>query len=83
MIVHLELFGSQDIFGKKFEFSRVNVADGLSASAVLCMGEGKERFPLALINEASVIFCSKIDKSETRISLENDMYLPFLKKFKK
>ena len=74
--------GKPDIFGKKFKFSRVNIADGLAASAVLCMGEGSERFPLALIENAPVVFCSRINKSETKIALKDDMYLPFLKKFK-
>lgn len=74
--------GTPDIFGKKFEFSKVNVADGLSASAVLCMGEGREKFPLALIENAPVVFSPKIKKDETSIKLKDDMYLPFLKKFK-
>ena len=35
--------GTPDIFGRKFKFSRTNVADSLATSAVLVMGEGNEQ----------------------------------------
>ena len=41
--------GKPDIFGRKFKFSRTNVADSLATAAVLVMGEGNERQPLAII----------------------------------
>src|SRR3989344_2776882 len=40
--------GTPDIFGRKFKFSRTNIADGLAAAAVLVMGEGNEQQPLAI-----------------------------------
>ena len=35
--------GRPDIFGRKFKFSRVNVADSLATAAVFVMGEGREQ----------------------------------------
>jgi coenzyme F420-0:L-glutamate ligase len=75
--------GKPDLFKRKFKFSRTNVADGLAAAAVVEMGEGSERQPLAIITGASVVFRSKISKKETIIPLKDDMYLPFLVKLKK
>ena len=66
--------GKGDIFGRKFVFSRSNIADGLSAAAVLAMGEGSERFPLALIENDPVEFSEKVSKKELLIRLKNDMY---------
>lgn len=72
--------GTPDIFGRKFKFSRVDVADSLAAAAVLLMGEGRERQPLAVIEEVPVEFCEKIKRGELKISLKDDMYRPlFLK----
>jgi coenzyme F420-0:L-glutamate ligase len=68
--------GKPDIFGRPFHFSRTNVADGLAAAAVLVMGEGSERLPLALITKAPVVFCSRVSPKELNIPLEDDMYQP-------
>lgn len=72
--------GSRDIFGRKFIYSRANVADGLSAAAVLAMGEGKERQPLALIQNPPVEFSEKARFSEPMISIKDDMYQPLFSK---
>jgi len=69
--------GKPDIFGRKFKFSRVNIADSLATAAVLMMGEGAELCPLALIEKAPICFCEKVNRRELRINLENDMYRPF------
>src|SRR3989344_1870339 len=37
-----------DIFGRKFKFSRVDIADSVATAAVLVMGEGREKQPLAI-----------------------------------
>jgi len=68
--------GTRDIFGRKFKFSRTNVADSLATAAVLVMGEGNERYPLAVIEQAPVQFCQRIDRKELSISIEDDMYRP-------
>lgn len=65
-----------DIFGRKFKFSRSNVADGLAAAAVLVMGEGREQQPLAIIEDAPIEFCEKIHRKELLIDIQDDMYRP-------
>lgn len=47
--------GQPDVFGRKLEVSQSNIAGGLAAAAVLCMGEGNEQTPIALINEVPFV----------------------------
>jgi len=78
--------GKPDIFGRKFHFSRVNVADSLATSAVFVMGEGNEQYPLAIIEdieEASVKFREKVLRKEVIIGIEDDMYKPFFTQWRK
>lgn len=72
--------GKPDLFGKKFIYSRTNVADTLAAAAILEMGEGSERQPLALITGAPVEFIARVNRGETKIDLEDDMYRPLFRK---
>ena len=74
--------GKKDLFGKKMNISRTNIADSLATAAALVMGEGAERQPLALITDAPVVFTEKTNKREISISQKDDMYGPFLKKLK-
>jgi len=69
--------GTKDIFGRTFHYSQVNVVDSLAAAAVLAMGEGDEKRPLAVITDAPVAFSDVVDRNEVHIPLEDDMYLPF------
>jgi dihydrofolate synthase / folylpolyglutamate synthase len=71
--------GKKDIFGRRFKFSTVNIADSLATAAVLCMGEGNERQPLALITEAPVEFKEKTSSRELRIAPDKDMFYPIFK----
>ena len=75
--------GKSDIFKRKFEFSRVDVADGLAASAVLAMGEGNEQQPLAVIQNAPIEFCEKNSPKELYIDPKEDMYSPLFIKLSK
>lgn len=75
--------GKPDIFGRKFHFERVGVADGLATAAMIAMGDGDEQQPLALITGAPVEFAEKVDRSELIIPAEEDLYLPFLKEIPK
>ena len=68
--------GKKDIFKRVLKFSRTDIADSLATSAVLCMGEGNEQQPLALITNASVEFIEKVDKKELFIDPKEDLYLP-------
>lgn len=68
--------GERDIFGRVMRMSQTDVADSLATAAVLPMGEGRERQPLALITDAPVEFSEKINKKELRINPKDDLYLP-------
>lgn len=76
--------GKKDIFGRKFVCERANLADGLAAMAVLCMGEGAEQTPLAIIEDVNSIkfsdkYPSKQDLKEFYISKEKDFFHQFYK----
>jgi len=68
--------GEKDIFGRILKMSKTDVADSLATAAVLCMGEGKETRPLALINNIPIKFAEKVDRKELIINVEDDLYLP-------
>lgn len=71
--------GRKDLSGRKMKISRTNVADSIATAAALAMGEGAERRPLALVTDAPVEFAEKIDRNETCIAPEDDLFHPFLK----
>ena len=72
--------GKKDIFGRILKMSKTDIADGLATSAVLCMGEGSEQQPLALIIDAPIVFTEKINKKELVIKPEKDIYAPLFSK---
>ncbi|MFA6185387.1 MAG: coenzyme F420-0:L-glutamate ligase [Candidatus Shapirobacteria bacterium] len=79
--------GSKDIFGKKFEVEKVNVADALAAAAVLVMGEGNEQTPIAIIEETPFVNFKNKNPSveelkELAITIEDDLYGQILKSVK-
>ncbi len=71
----------RDIFGRKFAYQKTNIADSLATTAALCMGEGDEQQPLAIIENAPVVFKAKINKKEIQINPKEDIYAPLLNKF--
>jgi coenzyme F420-0:L-glutamate ligase len=72
--------GKKDIFGRVFKMSKTDVADSLATSAVICMGEGREQQPLALINDVPVVFTNKINRKELIINQKDDIYAPLFSK---
>ena len=74
--------GKKDIFGRKFKYAKTNVADSLATAATLCMGEGNERRPIALITNVPVEFSNKINKKEMKINSKSDIFYPLLKNLK-
>ncbi len=70
-----------DIFGRPFHFSRVDMADSLATAAVLCMGEGAERQPLAVISAPPVEYAERTSRNELRIDIKEDMYGPLFRQF--
>ncbi|MBP7006439.1 MAG: coenzyme F420-0:L-glutamate ligase [Candidatus Pacebacteria bacterium] len=73
--------GKKDIFGRILKFSRTDVADSLATAAVLPMGEGDERQPIALVTDSNVEFRDKVDKKELKINIKEDLYMPFFQGF--
>lgn len=73
------MIGEKDIFGKKLKMTKMNIVDALAASAVLVMGEGAEKKPLAIIKEAPVVFTNYSDSAELSIPVTEDLYFPLYK----
>jgi F420-0:gamma-glutamyl ligase len=71
--------GEKDIFGRKLTYSKINIADSLTTAATICMGEGNERQPMALILKAPVLFMNKINKKELKINPTDDIFYPLIK----
>ena len=68
--------GKKDLFGRKSRVTVSNVVDALAAGAVLAMGEGDERMPIALIKDAPVQFVSLLQKKYKRLAMppETDIF---------
>jgi dihydrofolate synthase / folylpolyglutamate synthase len=66
--------GKKDLFGRTFKFASTNVADSLATAAMVTMGEGSERQPLAVIEDVPVQFSEKSRKGEIKISKKDDMF---------
>lgn len=72
-----------DIFGRHLKMTYANLLDGLSAGAVLTMGEGDEQTPLALISDTPFIsfqnrFPTGEEIKDLQISIKEDLYSPVL-----
>lgn len=72
--------GKPDLFGRPFEFSKTDMADSVATAAVLVMGEGIEKQPLALISSAPVEFTDKTNRKELKIDIQEDIYKPLFEK---
>ncbi len=75
------LMGKKDLFGRPFKMTRMNLADSLATSAVVLMGEGAEKCPLALIEQAPVVFTQKTNPQEIQIPLKEDLYYPLFSQY--
>ncbi len=74
--------GSKDIFGRKLEFTRSNLADALATMGVLAMGEGNECTPLALVRDANFLEFTNEPKSHNlKIPIKEDIYFPLMRRF--
>jgi dihydrofolate reductase len=71
--------GKKDLFDRTMELSRVNVADGLAATATLTMGEGDESTPIIVIRSTKGIVFTDADHSgDVRINPTEDVFAPVL-----
>ncbi|MDO8581833.1 MAG: coenzyme F420-0:L-glutamate ligase [bacterium] len=76
--------GTKDIFGRVLEVTRSSVIDPLAAAAVMLMGEGAEQQPFVIVRGAPhVVFTDTDTHQKIAIALEDDLYAPLLKIFKK
>jgi len=76
--------GTPDIFGRELQMTQTNIVDGLSAAAVMLMGEGSECTPLAVIKDVPWIkfvdrpLKSRKPFSSLEIKIKEDLYCPLI-----
>lgn len=71
--------GTDDIFGRAFQFEHANLVDGLATAGVLVMGEGDEQTPLAIAEDLNNFNFSpnsptKKELEEFYVSPEKDFF---------
>lgn len=79
--------GKEDVFGRKFKYEKLSIRDCLASAAILVMGEGAEQTPLAVIQDIlNIAFQDRNptqkELGEIKITLDSDLYGPFLKSVK-
>lgn len=80
-----DYIGKKDLFGRKLKVSIANIADALSASAVVVMGEGSEQTPLAVISELPFVKFQDHDPTAKELRgfylehMRDDLFAPFLR----
>lgn len=77
--------GKPDLFGRQLQMEQVNISQGLTAAAVLEMGEGDESTPLAVVREIKdIVFQDRPPSQEElanlHIGIEDDVFAPLLTK---
>lgn len=78
--------GTEDLYGRKMVMEQLNIAQCLASSAVLEMGEGSERQPMALITDIKQDMLwqdhvpTQAELDNLKISLEDDAFEPMLAK---
>jgi putative folate metabolism gamma-glutamate ligase len=71
--------GHPDIYGHPLRVTKVNIADGLAAAAVLLMGEADEQTPLAILTDLPFVTFQDgnppaDELSALHINIEDDLY---------
>ncbi len=72
-----------DIFGRLLHVTKANVLDGLAASAVAVMGEGKEQTPLSIVRDVPFVRFTNHPPTQKEIralhiSLQDDIFSPLV-----
>lgn len=76
--------GENDLFGRKFKASQLNLPDNLAAASALVMGEGDEQTPLVICEDVFGIefipgeYNSNKPYSSYEVPMEEDLFSPFL-----
>jgi dihydrofolate synthase / folylpolyglutamate synthase len=72
-----------DIYGRKLKYTKASIVDGISAAAVVAMGEGDEQTPLAIIDDLPFVEFQDRNPTEKelndlKIDIRDDLYAPLL-----
>jgi dihydrofolate synthase / folylpolyglutamate synthase len=75
--------GEEDIFGRKLQFTKEGVQDGLATAAAMVMGEGGQQTPIALITDVPFVTFTGRDPTPEELQAliidpKDDIYAPFL-----
>jgi len=75
--------GKPDLFDRPMHVTQSNISGGLAMTAVVCMGEGAEQTPLAIISDVPFVTFQPHDPTPEdiavlRIPLTEDLFAPFL-----
>lgn len=75
--------GDKDLFKKTLRQTRIDVASGLAASAVLCMGESDEQTPVALIEDIAFVEFqghepTAEELAKLKLDIKDDLYEPLI-----
>ena len=78
-----DYIGKPDLFGRPFQYEKLNIADSLASAAVLEMGEGSEQTPLAIIEDLKNIEFQDRNPSDEeleslKIDMKDDLFGAFL-----
>jgi len=80
--------GKPDLFGKTMKMEQTNVMQSVTDAAVLEMGEGDERTPIAMVSDFThqIDFQdhkpTKAELAKLKINIKDDVYYPILKNAK-
>lgn len=82
-VVLKNYIGTQDLFGQVMQMTQANMMQGITAAAVLTMGEGAEQTPIAMVTEIpDLVFQDRVPTKQEldalHIELEDDAYAPIL-----
>lgn len=75
--------GKSDLFNHQMRFTFSSISGGLAAAAVVCMGEGAEQTPLAIISDVSFVTFQQrnpndAELADLHIPVSEDLFAPFL-----
>lgn len=80
-----DYIGQPDLFGRTLKMSKANIAGGLAAAAVLCMGEATEQTPIAIMGDVPFVEFQAHDPTaeecrEYYVSpLDDEPFMPFFR----
>lgn len=69
-----DLRGKPDVFGRKYEFTKVGILNGLAAAAGVVMGEGNEQTPIGIITD--IPFVEFVNRNPTKAELKAQIIEP-------